>query len=143
MCVAAYYVVNQQSSILFLVSADGIYWSFSSKLCTIRTKLYASIYPGYIYILFITPRHIIKPNPSMKRKVFSAHSFSGVSSPNVMYFYSTSKHMVCIVHLEYCVLNTYTAWSTLHTHYVCAFDTTVNTVQTRLGYLHKIQCAMH
>ena len=79
----------------------------------------------------------------MKRKVFSAHSFSGVSSPNVMYFYSTSKHMVCIVHLEYCVLNTYTAWSTLHTHYVCAFDTTVNTVQTRLGYLHKIQCAMH
>ena len=37
----------------------------------------------------------------------------------------------------------HTSLGYLHSQYVYAFDTTVNTVQTRLWYLHKVHCAMH
>ena len=91
--------------------------------------------------------------------VFCTHSCSGLSTPNLVCFYSTSQHtqygvystpqvlcpewqiVECCTHPLWCVLYTDVGVLTAHYSPECASDTAVNSVHTR--YLHQIQCAMH
>ena len=89
--------------------------------------------------------------------VSSTHSCSGLSTPDLVCFYSTSgtPNMVFIAHLEYCVQNG-RCWSALHTHYgvCCTLDVglhtihqsvlwtlqCMNTVHTRFYTKYSVQC---